>query len=261
MNLMILLLAVAGSYAILGDSFGDEKSDDSRLNKVEDLLMDQNERIRNLEEIVSNQKTEIHVLKDEMKKLKSREKNRAGKISTLMDILSKAKIPVPFANSGYMGESTTTILKKDVPLSTHHEKRLLQGAVAFYAYMNHTEVSPSTHHTIIFDIAITNENNGYHPYSGVFIVPVSGVYVFTFSIRVDCRGQGAFEIVKNDAVVGVVNAELHLTCIQDHIGATIVINANKGDDVYIRTHSTLHRTGDIVSDETGRSSFAGWLIS
>lgn len=127
--------------------------------------------------------------------------------------------------------------------------------------MDHTEVSPSTHHTIIFDIAITNENNGYHPYSGVFTVPVSGVYVFTFSIRVDCRSQGAFEIVKNAAVVGVVNAELHLTCIQDHIGATIVINASKGDDVYVRTHSVLHRTGDIVSDEVGRSSFAGWLIS
>lgn len=128
--------------------------------------------------------------------------------------------------------------------------------------MDHTEVSPSTHHTIIFDIAITNEKNGYQPYSGVFIVPVSGVYVFTLSIRVDCRGQGAFEIVKNDAVVGVVNAELHLTCMEPgpHWGDDR-FNASKGDDIYIRTHSVLHRTGDIVSDENGRSSFAGWLIS
>lgn len=119
MNVIIFLLAVAGYYAILGDSFGDEKSDNTRLNKVEGLLMDQNERIRNLEEIVSSQKIEIHELKDEMTKLKSREKNRAGKLSTLMDILSKAQRAVPFENNRYVIEPAMTILKKDVPIGTH----------------------------------------------------------------------------------------------------------------------------------------------
>lgn len=100
-------------------SFGDGNSDKSRLDKMEGLLIDQNKRIRNLEEIVSNQKIEIHDLKDEMTNLKSREKIRARKLSTLMDILTKVQRPVPFVNSGYIGESTTTILKKDVPLGTH----------------------------------------------------------------------------------------------------------------------------------------------
>lgn len=119
MNLVIFWLAVVGSNASQGDTYEDGNSDKSRLDKVEELLIDQNERIRNLEEIVSNQKIEIHDLKDEMTKLKSREKNRARKLSTLMDILSKAQRPVPLASSGYIGESTMTILKKDVPLGTN----------------------------------------------------------------------------------------------------------------------------------------------
>lgn len=127
--------------------------------------------------------------------------------------------------------------------------------------MNKSEHIPGTHHTLIFDTAITNENNGYHPFSGIFIAPEKGIYVFTFSIRLECHSYGPYELLKNSKVVGVVYSDIRQVCVQDHITGTIVISANKGDDIYVRTHATYHHSGVIFSDDNGRSSFAGWLVS
>lgn len=136
-----------------------------------------------------------------------------------------------------------------------------KAVTAFYAYMNKNENIPGTHHTLIFNTAITNENNGYHPFSGIFIAPEKGIYVFTFSIRLECHSYGPYELLKNSQVVGVVYSDIRQVCVQDHITGTIVISANKGDEIYVRTHATYHHSGVIFSDDNGRSSFAGWLVS
>lgn len=99
--------------------------------------------------------------------------------------------------------------------------------------MSKQESTPGTHHTLIFDTVITNENNGYHPFTGTFIVPKIGIYVFTFSIRLACQSFGPYEIVKNTEVVGVVYSDISRVCIADHIAGTIVIHANHGDEIYV----------------------------
>lgn len=108
---------------------------------------------------------------------------------------------------------------------------------------------------------ITNENNGYHPFTGIFIAPEKGTYVFTFSLRLSCHSYGPYQIVKNTEAVGAVYSDLREVCIQDHITGTIVINANQGDEIYVRTYPSNQHIGSIYSDGGGRSSFAGWLIS
>lgn len=108
---------------------------------------------------------------------------------------------------------------------------------------------------------ITNENDGYYPFTGIFIAPANGVYVFTFSIRSLCYSYGPYELVKNAKVVGVFNSDTRQVSIQYHIAGTIVIPINQGDDVFVRTHATSRNTGVIISDDYGRSSFAGWIIS
>lgn len=136
-----------------------------------------------------------------------------------------------------------------------------KAVTAFYAYLSKQESTPGTHHTLIFDTVITNENNGYHPFTGTFIVPEIGIYVFTFSIRLACQSFGPYEIVKNTEVVGVVYSDISRVCIADHIAGTIVIHANHGDEIYVRTHASGQHGGVIFSDQSGRSSFAGWRIS
>ena len=41
-----------------------------------------------------------------------------------------------------------------------------------------------THHLIVYDLNLTNKGNGYNKGDGVFIAPVTWVYVFHFSMYV-----------------------------------------------------------------------------
>jgi hypothetical protein len=38
---------------------------------------------------------------------------------------------------------------------------------------------PSPHFTVVFDTVETNIGNGYNQYTGAFVVPVAGTYVFS----------------------------------------------------------------------------------
>lgn len=42
---------------------------------------------------------------------------------------------------------------------------------------------------------------------------------------------------------------------------TVVAHVNQGDDVYIKTHSSHHGGGGILSEGVGRSSFSGWKLN
>jgi len=146
------------------------------------------------------------------------------------------------------------------------ERRINMGTViAFYAYLSHTDFGVGKDHTLIFDTAITNTNSAYNNLTGVFTVPVGGVYGFTYNVRLGCSlttARGPFEIVKNGAVEGVVVFINNIHCNTGMtVANTVIIQANQGDKVYIRTHKSYPLIGgDVISSENGRSSFAGWLI-
>ena len=73
---------------------------------------------------------------------------------------------------------------------------------------------------------------------------------------------GPFEIIKNDVAEGVVFIDDQGCTSQVTVTGTVIIHANLGDKVYIRTHSTYSLTDDnVYSDINGRTSFAGWLIT
>ena len=145
------------------------------------------------------------------------------------------------------------------------ERRVSVGtAVAFYAYLSHTDFGVGKDHTLIFDTAITNTNSAYNNLTGVFTVPVGGIYGFTYNVRLGCSlttARGPFEIVKYGAVEGVlfinnIHCNTRMT-----VTNTVIIQANQGDKVYIRTHKSYPLIGDdVISSENGRSSFAGCLI-
>lgn len=57
-----------------------------------------------------------------------------------------------------------------------------EQTAAFYAYLSHTETYPGHHHIIVFDKVITN-TGAYNTYSGIFVAPSTGMYVFLFYIH------------------------------------------------------------------------------
>lgn len=136
------------------------------------------------------------------------------------------------------------------------------GAVAFYAYMGHTEYSPSNHHTIIFDIPVTNLGNGYNHFSGIFSVPTSGVYVFSWTIADSAGGYVFSELVVNADVVGAILTNTSAGADRLSTTGLVVKEARQGDVVYVRTSPTGGIHGNIESlAPAQRTSFSGWKLS
>lgn len=147
------------------------------------------------------------------------------------------------------------------------QKRILSpqstsgDTIAFYAYMSSILRSPWRGRVLVYDVVKTNIGNGYRSHTGVFLVPKSGVYVFTWTFRTGNDHDHSIPLMKNNQDVGSVY--FHSGGRVEAGGTGIVVtHANAGDDVFTRTNPTLYiGTGHYIqSNVHGRSSFAGWKI-
>ncbi|KAH3824101.1 complement C1q-like protein 3 [Dreissena polymorpha] len=60
-------------------------------------------------------------------------------------------------------------------------KRQISGTIAFSAWLNSELSNLGPDHTIQFQSVTLNEGNAYNPHTGVFTVPLNGVYFLTFT--------------------------------------------------------------------------------
>ena len=112
-------------------------------------------------------------------------------------------------------------------------------------------------HSLAFDTVITNVGNAYHPQSGTFIAPRTGLYVFTWTIRLWGNSYHTSELLVDNNVVNTIYLNPS-NQIDGSVTGTAVVLVNQGD-VLVRTGSDFNN-GDIKSDTNGRSSFAGWIL-
>ncbi|XP_063411319.1 complement C1q-like protein 4 [Mytilus trossulus] len=131
--------------------------------------------------------------------------------------------------------------------------------VAFYAYMSIPENNPSAHHTLIYDVSVTNVGSGYNHVTGIFTAPTSGIYVFIWVTRV-YNGEHPTELMINTAVYGVTFLRAKGSSNDGSVSGTVVANVTKGDAVFVRVHSSYPGDGYIYSNVHGRPSFSGWLL-
>ena len=130
-------------------------------------------------------------------------------------------------------------------------------SVAFFAYFSTHNDASSTHHILAFDKVITNIGNAYHPHSGTFIAPRSGIYVFIWIIRLGRTNYHTTELLHDNNVINSIYLDPQ-NRIDGTVTGTALVHVNQGEDVLIRTGALSH--GQIDSDTNGRSSFAGWML-
>lgn len=130
-------------------------------------------------------------------------------------------------------------------------------SVAFYAYFSSNTPASIDHHILTFDTVVTNVGNAYHPHMGTFIAPRSGLYVFTWTIRLYGNNYHSTELLVDNNVVNVIYFNPQDN-IDGSVTGTAVVHVNQGDDVMVRTGSP--NGGEIKSYPNGRSSFAGWSL-
>lgn len=82
-----------------------------------------------------------------------------------------------------------------------------------------------------------NIGGGYHKYSGRFVAPVKGTYVFFFSLEPTPGTKASFVITVNDremveGVSGAIHNEYNMS------SNMVVVSLRKGDHVNVMTHPT-----------------------
>ncbi|CAC5387867.1 C1QL [Mytilus coruscus] len=226
------------------------------------LACDTGEEIRKIHEILKQQQSQILKLQNENKVLR---KN--------VDISNKINSTVEQTNLTPEDSEGKAVLQKRVEYpkqSTHNKALQDKGAVpasepqivAFSAYMSTSEHNPSSHHQLVFDVVQTNIGNAYNKYTGAFVAPVSGVYVFAWTIYTGDNGKTFFNIIVNNSVYGSTFGETDNGCCDyDSDSGTIVVSLNQGDTVYIR--SSRQASTEVPSNDSfgGKTTFAGWKLN
>ncbi|XP_061187117.1 complement C1q tumor necrosis factor-related protein 7-like [Saccostrea echinata] len=132
--------------------------------------------------------------------------------------------------------------------------------VGFYAIMSKGMTNPGTHQTLIFDKVQLNAGNGYQPHSGVFIAPATGMYAFTWTMRLHTAHgpeHHSTQLIVDNNMYSAVYLSVGNSG-NENVSGTCVVLLNKGDDVFVRTTSA--NGGGIESDGSGVTAFGGWLI-
>lgn len=133
--------------------------------------------------------------------------------------------------------------------------------VAFCAFMSTTEVSPSRHHILVFDDVKTNIGSAFNRISGMFTAPIDGTFVFTWTIFSDTLSYIISQIVVNTEAFTSMLTDSEQVGVYHSSTGLIIVNLNRGDSVYIRTHPSELSHGNIYSGSIyGRPSFNGWKL-
>ena len=127
--------------------------------------------------------------------------------------------------------------------------------------MSHDELHPGTHQIVVFDSIQTNVGSAYNNYSGIFTVPVSGVYSFSWSIADNgCHGAVYTVLVVNNVEVGGIGTDGSDVCDDELATGQVVLELNVGQIVFVRTDSTTPAQGAIRGRTFNRSTFSGFLL-
>ena len=133
------------------------------------------------------------------------------------------------------------------------------SGIAFTAYLSHNLFNLATGYTVKCDQVLTNFGNGFNAHTGSFIVPRTGVYLFTFFINSLRNSYTGVQLVVNDR--NIVDAVAHPGGERHDVmgGNTAVVELTAGEAVWLEvSHSS---TGNLYSDITYRYvTFSGVFL-
>nr|XP_022325302.1 heavy metal-binding protein HIP-like [Crassostrea virginica] len=166
-------------------------------------------------------------------------------------------------------EEEVSMLKEKIKSCTtldaaSKERRIVpQGEhshVAFQVHLSHNLQSLGLHQAILFDSVVLNEGGGYSVHSGEFVAPVSGLYVFSWTISAGDRTCTKYDIVKNSAVLMYFISDAYDHDDWDSSSGTVVTRMNSGDRVWLRIADMLTCSHWVFGIGYGTSSFSGFLL-
>ncbi|XP_063425791.1 uncharacterized protein LOC134709562 [Mytilus trossulus] len=268
LGFVVIVLALEVSSSEITD-YNDGLTVKDIVLEMQNAIKHLNLRIKNLETSENrllleqkNSKQHIEALELRLSKIQHDLKNcqRIDQSKQPVDGFFENGDPLRKFNNASKERGSLSAIRKErllIPMPTPTPATTI-SEVAFFAYMSQPLTNPSGEYVIKFDVLKINVGNAYHPHTGVFNPPTSGIYVMAWSLRSRITERHSTELVVNSDVYSSMYSYSHNDDDQHNTGI-VVVHANKGDDIYVRIKMDKH-VGDIWSDAYGRSTLAGWKI-
>ena len=136
----------------------------------------------------------------------------------------------------------------------------MTGYVAFSAFLNHDVTNLGPDHTIQFQGVVLNEGNAYNPHTGVFTVPLDGVYFLTFTAEDFRPHREWLNLVVDGQLISstVFGSIAHVHFVG---GNTVLARLRKGQAVWVAVDSRETTGGSLQGDTSMRfNSFSGFYL-
>ncbi|XP_060078640.1 uncharacterized protein LOC132558126 [Ylistrum balloti] len=143
-----------------------------------------------------------------------------------------------------------------------HHSRIVRvspnGVGAFSVSLSGRDLNLQPSLVIAFDEILLDVDGNYHLGDGVYRVPVTGVYVFTWCTTGTTTDNVVTELVVNGTPRGTIFSDAETGHAWDSSTGVIVTLVSEGDHVFIRSKfsGVIHS-----SDVYGKSMFSGWRLS
>lgn len=209
------------------------------LQQIEELKNDR----RKDRQIISSMEAQITSIRDSCRTLLEEKDELKNRIKMLESLHNSESFDI---------EDGVPRSRREV--SNGHFNNSFPSLVAFSAYLGHTIDNLVDDSTIKFDQVVTNVGNGYNPKTGVFTCPISGTYVFTWSVGMFHPGYIYTYLIKNGDSVSFAN-----TSDDDYssmTSQTSVLALNYGDVITVKVVSHSATPGLWY----GRTSFNGFIL-
>ncbi|XP_060606619.1 uncharacterized protein LOC132758929 [Ruditapes philippinarum] len=113
-------------------------------------------------------------------------------------------------------------------------RQSIHSYVAFQAILTAATIpNIGLHQKIVYDSVNLNLGGGYHHFSGIFIAPVSGIYLFCTSILAEAHKNIDVGIIKNGNQLAGAYGESGDDTNYDQGAASVAVQLNVGDEVWV----------------------------
>ncbi|XP_045182100.2 uncharacterized protein LOC123540848 [Mercenaria mercenaria] len=203
----------------------------------------------------------------ENENMKSRVAELEGEVATLVAENLEEEFET---KSGELKGVETMAEKEELPKSEHNGfsghlfTRAAGSSWAFHAYRSRNRCYNS-YETIEFDVETIDNVGMYDPRDGIAEPPVSGVYVFTWTVAAPHQTKFATELVIDGRMAGVITTDSDATQSSGSgthpATAVVVAQVNAGSHCYIRMRSGTGDCANVLSDDNiVRTTFSSWQL-
>ncbi|XP_052284713.1 complement C1q tumor necrosis factor-related protein 3-like [Dreissena polymorpha] len=184
------------------------------------------------------------------------------KIQQLESHLEKEKVKTNEINRQLRElESKLDILEKREQHNSR-SKRQVVGSVAFSAYLNSDVINLSPGRTIQFQGVVLNDENAYNKYTGVFTVPLDGVYFLPFTAEDLQPRRELLNLVADGQLISSTVFERTSGGNGHRVGGyTVLARLRKSQSVWVAVDSREKPGGSLQGSDVGRfTTFSGFYL-